>query len=154
MPKITIVEAYDTLKAAMQADPQYAWGWHCNIACAIQDEGIVHKAANSCAARAMAFLFSVDTSKAPRPPKEEETVEIDRFNLTAAQIVVMQYTVSSEDRNWFATDCDTKDAKLFEELVRMGLARKRTPPAWMAEDVIYSLTPTGKLRLVQALRST
>lgn len=36
---VTAVSAsFETLKAALQADPGYAWTWHCNIAMAIYDE--------------------------------------------------------------------------------------------------------------------
>jgi hypothetical protein len=57
--------AFADLKAAMQADPGYAWSWHCNIACAAKDEGLDHAAANRAAARFMFMCFGVDTSKAP-----------------------------------------------------------------------------------------
>lgn len=34
----TVAQAFAIIKGAMQADPDYAWGWHCNIAMAIYDE--------------------------------------------------------------------------------------------------------------------
>lgn len=35
---MTTKEAFDTLKQAINADSDYAWGWQCNIAMAIYDE--------------------------------------------------------------------------------------------------------------------
>jgi hypothetical protein len=57
--------AFTDLKAAMHADPGYAWSWHCVIACAGMDEGLEHAAANRAAARFMRMCFDVDTSAAP-----------------------------------------------------------------------------------------
>lgn len=57
--------AFADLRAAMQADPGYAWSWHCNIAVASQDEGMEHGAANRAAARFMHTCFGVDTSNPP-----------------------------------------------------------------------------------------
>jgi hypothetical protein len=62
----TIPEAIDTLKAAMAADPDYAWGWHCNIAVPIMDAaGVSHKRANEAAAHLMQHLFDYDITGHP-----------------------------------------------------------------------------------------
>ena len=61
----SIKDAMDTLALAMQADPEYAWGWHCNIAMAAYDGGSPHNVANEGAARFMRLCFGVDTSKHP-----------------------------------------------------------------------------------------
>ena len=61
-----IKRAFDVLKEAMQADSEYAWSWHCNIAMASINEGMEHMAANQAAARFMKLCFDVDTSKSPR----------------------------------------------------------------------------------------
>lgn len=53
------------LSMAMQNDEGYAWTWHCNVACAMMDEGAPHGAANAAAARFMRAAFGVDTTKAP-----------------------------------------------------------------------------------------
>jgi hypothetical protein len=55
--------AFETLKQELQADSEYAWGWHCNIAMASVDEGMDHAAANRAAARFMRNCFGIDTSK-------------------------------------------------------------------------------------------
>ena len=53
--------AMAVLKAAIKADPDYAWGWHCNIAMAAFDAGCPHGAANEGAARVLQMLFGIDT---------------------------------------------------------------------------------------------
>lgn len=58
---MTTKEAMDHLRAALQSDPDYAWGWHCNIAMAAFDEGLDRGAANRAAARFMKNCFGVDT---------------------------------------------------------------------------------------------
>jgi hypothetical protein len=55
-------EAFEALKAAIQADDDYAWGWHCNIAMAFYDEGETHEQANKAAARCMSIVFDVDVT--------------------------------------------------------------------------------------------
>ncbi|QUT04030.1 hypothetical protein KFK14_12825 [Sphingobium phenoxybenzoativorans] len=61
MPDTKIpVSEYDALKALM-ADPEYAWGWHCNLAMPILDAiGCSHQQANEAAAHLMQHLWSVD----------------------------------------------------------------------------------------------
>lgn len=67
MPVITTKEAFDTLKAALQADSEFAWGWHCNIAMAFVDEsGVALATANRAAARFMKNCFGIDTSQSPQ----------------------------------------------------------------------------------------
>ncbi len=51
---------------SMAYDTALAWGWHCNIAMAYQDEGGTHVAANRAAARFMKLAFGLDTSKLPQ----------------------------------------------------------------------------------------
>jgi hypothetical protein len=61
-------EAFDTIKKALIEDEGYAWSWHCNIAMAVQDEGVDHKTANKAANRFMQMCFGIDTKE----PSEEE----------------------------------------------------------------------------------
>ena len=58
-----IKRAMSTLKKAMIKDPDYAWGWHCNIAVMAQDAGVSHKVSNDGAARFMKLAFDVDTAR-------------------------------------------------------------------------------------------
>lgn len=53
--------AFAELQHAMQYDPEYARGWHDNIACAAIDEGVKREAANRIAARFMYNCFRVRT---------------------------------------------------------------------------------------------
>ena len=58
--------AYRELESAIQEDPDFAWGWHCNIAMPIKDElGCTHLEANRAAARIMSHLFGTATGKHP-----------------------------------------------------------------------------------------
>lgn len=59
--EITIKDAMLALRAALDRDPDYARGWHDNLACAAMDEGISHQTANPIAARFMFNTFGVRT---------------------------------------------------------------------------------------------
>jgi hypothetical protein len=59
---VSIQAALGAIKAAMQKDYDYAWSWHCVMACAAQDEGLNHEAGNRAAARLMRMAFDIDTS--------------------------------------------------------------------------------------------
>lgn len=49
------------LTEQMKADPECAWGWHCNIAVPLMDSlGIGHEEANVAAAHLMSHLFDID----------------------------------------------------------------------------------------------
>lgn len=58
-----IEDALKALSEAMQADEDYAWSWHCNIAMNAVDAGAPHRAANERAADFMWGLFGVNTRK-------------------------------------------------------------------------------------------
>lgn len=55
-------EHFNALRAAIAADQEYAWVWHCNIAMPIHDAGMDIEQANAIATRVMKHLFQVDTS--------------------------------------------------------------------------------------------
>lgn len=59
--ELNIADALQTMRKVMQNDLEIAWSWHCNIACAIMEEGIIHGVANAAAARFMLMAFQVDT---------------------------------------------------------------------------------------------
>jgi hypothetical protein len=70
--EVSIADAFERLTKAMQEDPEYAWGWHCNVTMPIFDSAVWaaheksnHEASNLAAARVMQHLFGVDTSKHP-----------------------------------------------------------------------------------------
>ena len=52
--------AMKTVIEAMQQDPDYAWGWHCNIAMSFVDAGGDHYTGNQGAARFMRTLANVE----------------------------------------------------------------------------------------------
>ena len=70
------VHAFDALKAEMQADPEYAWGWLCNLAMPVMDSyepymrshttDAAHEAANQAGAHLMQHLFGIDITKDER----------------------------------------------------------------------------------------
>ena len=63
------LDAFEVIKAAMQADPAYAWAWHCNIAMAFYDAAgetlNKHQIGNEGAARFMRAAFDVDVTQFP-----------------------------------------------------------------------------------------
>ena len=61
--KTKIQKAMDTLRKAFKDDPDYAWGWHCNIAMALYDIGCSPKKANMGAALFMRRCFGVNTNE-------------------------------------------------------------------------------------------
>lgn len=54
---------YLKFKEALQADNDYAWSWHANLACCIMDEGSTPKQANQAAARFMTLAFDIDVTQ-------------------------------------------------------------------------------------------
>ena len=72
----SVEEAMKTLRKAMQEDMGYAWTWHCNVAVAMQDEGVSHEISNKGAARFMQWAFGIDTTKAPRPIESDSIIEV------------------------------------------------------------------------------
>ena len=71
MKKIETGRAFEVLAGAIRSDPDYAWGWQCNIAMPIMDElNCSHYSANVAAARIMRLVFCVDMFQHPQFPKE------------------------------------------------------------------------------------
>lgn len=52
---------FERFRTALQADAEYARGWHDNLACAAMDENIGHEAANRIASRFMFNAFGIKT---------------------------------------------------------------------------------------------
>jgi hypothetical protein len=74
----TAADAMAILRAALSADPDYAWGWHCAVWAAAHDEGLETGAANRAAARFMHAAFDVDTTKSPNFNPEHLVAEKER----------------------------------------------------------------------------
>ncbi len=58
-----IENPFEALKRNLGDDEGYAWGWHCNVAMAAQDEGVDHATANKAANRFMQTCFGIDTKE-------------------------------------------------------------------------------------------
>jgi len=56
-------EAVAALSAAFKADPDYAWGWHSNIAMSAYDSGATSEVGNEAARRFMKLAFGVETKE-------------------------------------------------------------------------------------------
>lgn len=70
------VQAIASLSTAFSAAPEYAWSWHCNLACAGMDAGLNHQAANVMAGNFMKLAFGADvTTYTPGTKSVEETCE-------------------------------------------------------------------------------
>lgn len=50
---------FQELQKQLKEDEGYAWSWHCNIACAIQDVGVDHATSNKAASLFMERLFAI-----------------------------------------------------------------------------------------------
>lgn len=59
LEKEQITQAVQTVIQAIQNDPEYAWGWHCNIAMAFVDAGGDCYTANQGAARFIEMFAKV-----------------------------------------------------------------------------------------------
>lgn len=62
----SIPDAWNILASSMNADPEYAWAWHCNLAVPIMDAiDVTHEQANVAAAHLMQHLWGCDITTHP-----------------------------------------------------------------------------------------
>lgn len=77
-PLESVPQAMQTVIAAMQADPSYAWSWHCNVAMTYVDAGGDRYTGNQGAARFMKLLANVDPAhelpEKPAPVQEPDAI--------------------------------------------------------------------------------
>jgi len=67
-----------TVIQAMQYDPEYAWGWHCNIAMAFVDAGGDRYTANQGAARFLEMFAKVQPAhELPAPEQDPVAYEVE-----------------------------------------------------------------------------
>lgn len=80
-----IKNAFGALKVAIQADPDYAWSWHCNLAVPVMDviEGATHEQANQAAALIMQQMFDYDITQHPHYPGKKSSQQ-EYFELRVA----------------------------------------------------------------------
>jgi hypothetical protein len=98
---ISAGQALATLSSCFASDPHFAWGWHCNLAMAAQDEGLDHAAANRAAARFMHAAFGIDTTQcneyaaltAPSPPGGSGVTEVDCCSVAVA--IAIKYVLDN-----------------------------------------------------------
>ena len=73
-----IHQAVQTVIQAMQYDPDYAWGWHCNIAMAFVDAGGDRYTANQGAARFLEMFAKVQPAhELPAPEQDPVAYEVE-----------------------------------------------------------------------------
>lgn len=66
MNKDKIASPFGALRELINSDPDYAWGWFCNLAVPIMDAAnATHKVANQAAALIMAQMFNHDITTHP-----------------------------------------------------------------------------------------
>lgn len=71
-------QAVQTVIQAMQDDPEYAWGWHCNIAMAFVDAGGDRYTANQGAARFLEMFAKVQPAHELPAPEQKPVAVIKR----------------------------------------------------------------------------
>lgn len=97
---MNLPEASDTLRTAIQGDPELAWAWHCNIAVPIMDvTGSSHKEANEAAAYIMFTLFGCDITTHPHYQYGKAGVH------EYAEMRIASETATAEQEMWY----DRKD---------------------------------------------
>lgn len=80
--EMSVEKEFKVIEELIKSDDEYAWGWHCNLAMPIHDEGVSYVVANKAAGRIMASIFGVDTtnnrfyrvtgeSVSPQPTKKD-----------------------------------------------------------------------------------
>ena len=89
--------AMQQLTAALQADPDYAWSWHCNLAMPIMDATNVSPAlANVAGARLMRHLFDIDMTKHPHYlPRFDEEVAAQPEPVNALLLAALHLAVDA-----------------------------------------------------------
>jgi hypothetical protein len=108
-PEQPVADAMKTVIKAMQADPDYAWSWHCNVAMAFVDAGGDSYTANQGAARFMRLLANVDPAHElpPHPPRrewrvltEEDMIDIqDRCGVTVLRDEFIAIEAALKEKN-------------------------------------------------------
>lgn len=77
-PTVSPTYAFTALKLAIHNDPEYAWGWHCNLAMPICDAlGVRHEQGNIAAAHLMSYLFDYDVTKDERYQYIKSDAQLD-----------------------------------------------------------------------------
>jgi hypothetical protein len=95
-----VAEAMKTVTKAMQDDPDYAWGWHCNIAMAFVDAGGDHYTANQGAAKFMRLLANVEPAhELPSTPPQRQPLTMEHAKFVIAMHTTLVNAHYDEQRN-------------------------------------------------------
>ena len=125
-----VAEASAGMEAAMQ-DPDYAWGWHCNLAMPIMDAtGITHEQANMAAAHLMQHLWKCDITTHPHYQYEKSGAQ-----------AYAEFRIEADKAEDAALPVATDVAALVEHFRRMieACANYVEPTTYIARH------PTGEL---------
>jgi hypothetical protein len=149
-----VAEAWAGMEAAMQ-DPDYAWGWHCNLAVPIMDAtGITHEQANMAAAHLMQHLWKCDITTHPHYQYEKSGAQAyAEFRIDADKVdTVIQADIDAARSIWHRCD-DGPYCELPQWLVQAFAAHRATrtdatPVAWRRRRMWDSPSdPAGMVHL-------
>lgn len=117
-------KAMNVVIAAMQADPGYAWSWHCNIAMAYVDEGVNRDVANQGAARFMKLLANVEPAHDILPTQTPDT------KLNEQEPLAWESILGAVARGWCYEENANKtmDSELAVAIAKEVHALYTTPP--------------------------
>jgi hypothetical protein len=138
-PVQPVPAAIKTVVKAMQADPDYAWGWHCNIAMAFVDAGGDHYTGNQGAARFMKMLADVEPAHelpSPPPPAAQPATE----ESSAVQSAPVQEPVACQHKKPI---CDSQGKTLGYSDWKDGKGL-----AWWPHRSLYTTPPAAQRQWV------
>jgi hypothetical protein len=117
------LHARQALEAALKADPDYAWAWHCNLAMPIMDDlKVSREHANWAAARLMRHCFDIDITRhanwdlgnvpPPQNPKAErrEEIAVDIAARKEAEIIRERIEESLKNELHSTPEADTPES--------------------------------------------
>ena len=149
VPTPTVPEAMKVVTAALIADPDYAWSWHCNITMAQVDEGNDHAIAEHGAQRFLSLLTGQTLTPAhplrPKPAAQAEPVapviEDAQRLWSAAEFLRAVWSQSG----WTDDQISERKFKVAYELEQIGnrLAATSNQPA-QAEPVVTYVSAMGQ----------
>lgn len=123
-----IPEAMNTVITAMQADPGYAWSWHCNVAMAFVDAGGDPYIANQGAARFMRLLANVEPAyELPTAPPKAEAVPGHTLPYERALVELIEKVAPGLDSGDVLADAATASAAISPQ-------QADSVPKWLTYD--------------------
>lgn len=143
-----VASAVQTVIEAMQADPDYAWGWHCNIAMAFVDAGGSHYTANQGAARFMRMLANVEPAHelpaAPQPHPDDTALLRQALEATAYWL---EHGETPGAHDMIQRTHDALQERLIPLGVGKGVGKREHitdgSPCWCNPETTYTDPDTG-----------